>query len=86
MENEGMTVDFTEGKTQGFFFDFGIFHSYFMVVDWNQEGFDLILQMQWKMKRVPASSLVKHIGGFILKTFPCSPPFPIRIPISTVKN
>ena len=42
--------------------------------------------MRDEKERVPASSLVKHIGGFILKTFPCSPPFPIRIPSSTVKS
>jgi len=33
---------------------------------------------------LPASSLLKHIGGLILKTFPCSPPFPTRMPSSTI--
>lgn len=31
---------------------------------------------------LPASSLLKHIGGFIRKTFPCKPPLPTRTPSS----
>jgi len=33
---------------------------------------------------IPASSLVKHIGGLIRKTFPWIPPFPTRTPSSTM--
>lgn len=32
---------------------------------------------------IPASSLVKHIGGLIRKTFPWIPPFPTRTPSSS---
>ena len=37
-------------------------------------------------ERVPASSLVKHMGGFSLKTLPCKPPLPTNIPRSSNKN
>lgn len=35
---------------------------------------------------IPASSFEKHIGGFILKTFPWIPPLPTRIPSSAQKE
>lgn len=40
--------------------------------------------MKGGYEKLPASSLVKHIGGLILKTFPCSPPLPMRTPSSAI--
>lgn len=45
---------------------------------------NLVEESQDRIIYIPASSLVKHIGGLILKTFPCSPPFPTRIPSSKI--
>lgn len=42
------------------------------------------ISVQERDEILPASSLLKHIGGLILKTFPCSPPFPTRMPSSTI--
>lgn len=44
------------------------------------------LQHDLKTYKIPASSLVKHMGGFIRNTLPCRPPFPTRTPSSSIRT
>lgn len=61
--------------------------SFIFITNRVHEMFDKFYNMRLKDDiKIPASSLVKHMGGFTRNTLPCRPPFPTRMPSSSIRT